>query len=63
MQIAKEREEYYQRLNRQYTDTIKRLEFDLSHADIQLRKREEEWRKKFYEQRKTIFAQLGLLDT
>lgn len=47
--MAKEKEEYYQRLNRQYTDTIKKLEYDLSNSDLNLRKREEEWRRKFYE--------------
>ena len=60
LQMAKEKEDYYQRLNRQYTDSIKKLEYDLSNSDLILRKREEEWRRKFYEQRKTIFNQLGV---
>jgi hypothetical protein len=47
--MAKEKEDYYQRLNRTYTDTIKKLEYDLANTDLALRKREEEWRKKFYE--------------
>jgi hypothetical protein len=62
LQMAREKEDYYQRLNRQYTDNIKKLEFDLSNSDLVLRKREEEWRRKFYEQRKTIFNQLGVQD-
>lgn len=56
LSMAKEKEEYYQRLNRTYTDTIKKLEFDLANSDLKLRKREEDWRRKFYEQRKMIFA-------
>ncbi|CAD8054955.1 unnamed protein product [Paramecium primaurelia] len=62
MQVSAEKQEYYQRLNKQYTDTIKKLEYELAHADLDLRKREEDWRKRFYEQRKTIFAQLGLIE-
>lgn len=60
--MAQEKEQYYQRLNRQYTDNIKKLEFDLANSDLALRKREEDWRRKFYEQRKTIFSQLGVQD-
>lgn len=62
LQMAKEKEDYYQRLNRTYTDNIKKLEFDLANSDLILRKREEDWRKKFYEQRKTIFQQMGMTE-
>lgn len=45
--LHKEKEEYYQRINRQHMESIKVIESELSQTQMKYSEREEFWRKKF----------------
>ena len=53
--LSREKEEYYQRINRQHLDHIKQIENELAVWDIKFTQREEFWRKRFNEQIKLVF--------
>lgn len=54
-QLAKEKEEYYQRINRQYLENIRDLESEQSQNHLRLAEREEFWRKRHSENMQKIF--------
>lgn len=48
--LAKEKEEYYQRVNRQHLETIKAMELEISNHAKKFAEREEFWNKRLREQ-------------
>ncbi|KRX05015.1 hypothetical protein PPERSA_06649 [Pseudocohnilembus persalinus] len=53
--VAKEKEEYYQRINRQHNESIKLLEQEISQIQKKANEREEYWRKENVKQTELIF--------
>jgi len=55
--LLNQKEEYYQRLIRQYTESMKEMEEALSQWELKYAQREDFWRKRYNDQMKLIFAQ------
>jgi len=57
--LLHQKEEYHQRLIKQYTDNLKDLERDLADWELKYAKREDFWRKRYNDQMKLIFNKTG----